>query len=1123
MKRFYALATAIVMTVSSLSSLNIVKAADEQLVNKAYYTYDYTDDKGYTHTVFEDDFERATVDDNIWQTHEITLNADPKGSGRKNAVRFSGTDSWLRSGYSTTGKKLITENYSTGELERVRIKADMLFSGAGANFSIAGYNAYSGKTVSLITFNPSNKVFYAFDKASQKSWQDGSWYSITLYLDLDSNIGTVKVNGSVIARDVSLGSAWYSQDRARRIDSLWFALGNQTAGSAYLDNVEYALYPPDLLAEEANGSGIIEYTYCPDVLGGENAYLLTALRADGKLKDVSLNEISPAPLTAAEVKKTAAASGAAYATNMTDAQIKAHLPQHISLRYKKGKNEELCVYLWNKSDLKPLLGGDRRIDAAEEITTEVLEAAKAKWRRHIVGNVANDTDDSLIKKVIEKTDKDARTALSKLNRGDNRESLFENLAIQTTADMTQSYVYLAYMAKAYGTYGSEYYKSAQLKRDITDSLEYLYENYYGYNEINGNPWRDTSLYNWWDWCVGTPIQLGTVLLILEKEIPEEDVEKYLAPYDYLAAKLMTATDIQTIASKSEAGTLVALLKNDGAAIKSYMFDMCKILTRNGMEPHTDGLRDDWNFVLHKNFPYAGGYGVSIIMERLVLVWNIFSGTEYAAANFDDDTFLQMLKNTFEPIVYGGKTMSAFMGRRGGTTESGNGASLIAKSLNLLGKFGEEDDMYIKHFIKRNVSASNLQSVVSKLNMGEAILLSGILEDSSVSDENDYEKLKLYPTGDRIVWQKDGFAAAIAMSSNRVGNYESINGNNTKGWYTADGAVYLYTDSEDGNYGDAYWNNVNPYHIAGTTADTQQREALSIKNPYFSNQHFVGAAELDGKYATAAMALESYHRSTAENVTDDGYGGAQPLHNSTLTAKKSYFIFDNEIVCMGSGICANDGFDVHTVLENRLMSDSSKKIYINGEDTGQAAFEKTAQNVTAVSADGVGGWYFPSGTDLSLKKTSGTTGFFEAWINHGKNPQNSSYAYVILPKMTKAQTSAYAKNPDIQILANGTYVQAVRDNVKNVTGMVFWKAYTFGGITASEPLILMKSETANSVKLSFCDPTAKLNAASVTLPYKSSIKSSDERITAQTTADGGTKLNIDFSNANGNTFYCEFVK
>ena len=68
-------------------------------------------------------------------------------------------------------------------------------------------------------------------------------------------------------------------------------------------------------------------------------------------------------------------------------------------------------------------------------------------------------------------------------------------------------------------------------------------------------------------------------------------------------------------------------------------------------------------------------------------------------------------------------------------------------------------------------------------------------------------------------------------------------------------------------------------------------------------------------AVAAMALESFHNETQQGVIDTGGGGDQPLHECDLTAEKAWFLFDDEIVCVGADISASGSAEVITVVGN----------------------------------------------------------------------------------------------------------------------------------------------------------------------------------------------------------------
>ena len=80
--------------------------------------------------------------------------------------------------------------------------------------------------------------------------------------------------------------------------------------------------------------------------------------------------------------------------------------------------------------------------------------------------------------------------------------------------------------------------------------------------------------------------------------------------------------------------------------------------------------------------------------------------------------------------------------------------------------------------------------------------------------------------DRAVHTTPQFAVGLAMSSARIENYETINGENLKGWYIGDGMTYLY-DNDLRQYSESFWATVNPYRMAGTTVDTRPRKAETL--------------------------------------------------------------------------------------------------------------------------------------------------------------------------------------------------------------------------------------------------------------------------------------------------------
>lgn len=154
---------------------------------------------------------------------------------------------------------------------------------------------------------------------------------------------------------------------------------------------------------------------------------------------------------------------------------------------------------------------------------------------------------------------------------------------------------------------------------------------------------------------------------------------------------------------------------------------------------------------------------------------------------------------------------------------------------------------------------------------------------------------------RAVHRRNGWCFAISMCSGRVSRYESINGENLKGFHTGAGMIYLYDDDAT-QYTDNFWPTVDPYRLAGTTVDHKPiADAGGRADPTTT---WAGGAVLDRKYLAAGMALQA-----AE--TD-------------LAGKKSWFCFDEYVVCAGVGITATSGYRVETVLETVTCTPTPRK-------------------------------------------------------------------------------------------------------------------------------------------------------------------------------------------------------
>ena len=106
-------------------------------------------------------------------------------------------------------------------------------------------------------------------------------------------------------------------------------------------------------------------------------------------------------------------------------------------------------------------------------------------------------------------------------------------------------------------------------------------------------------------------------------------------------------------------------------------------------------------------------------------------------------------------------------------------------------------------------------------------------------------------------------------------------------------------------------------------------------------------------------------------------------------------------------------------------------------------------------------------------------YVSVWFDHGKNPKNATYCYVLLPGATAEQTRAYAEKNSVTVLANTPQAQAATIPGVGVTGVNFWEAGQVpalqgdagqGTISSSAPASVIVRSKGGELEVGVSDPT-----------------------------------------------------
>lgn len=684
---------------------------------------------------------------------------------------------------------------------------------------------------------------------------------------------------------------------------------------------------------------------------------------------------------------------------------------------------------------------------------------------------------------------------------DNRQELWAQYdTTKVSAQLTYTFQNLRTMAKAYASEGSSLYHNQQLKEDILDALEWTYDN--RYHENFGKIYD-----NWYHWCIAIPQTLGDILTLMYDDLRPEQLEKELKTMDRFNPTPKIAVGIYdnvidmtgaNLLDKAVVSTLTGMLGNSSKHMYEARDAVSEVL------PYVtdgDGFYKDGSFVQHESIPYAGGYG-GVLMKGLSEILFMTEGTAFEVVDPQIENVYDWIINAFEPLYYKGAIMDMVSGRgiaRAGQSDHTRGKGLLSRMLALSETAPMDKQLAIKSYIKENiVNDSVCKDYFKGMNINDIIAIKELLADDTIQARGDLELHKVYGAMDRVVHHRPGFTLGISMYSDRISHFEYGNGENKKGWHTASGMTYLYNDDVT-QFGDDFWPTVDMMRLPGITTDHTDG---SIKDwyKYYSKESWVGGSSLHDLYGATGMAFT--------------------MERSSLEGKKSWFSFDDEIVALGAGINAKDNREVETIVENRKIKESGDNlILVDGQKSvANLGDSQTIENPKWAFLEGNTGkdhigYYFPEGGQVKVLRASRTSSwntinnnasndeitknYASLAVEHGSNPVDAGYSYVLLPNKTADEVAAYSKLADITIMANTKDVQAVRENKLGVVGINFWNPSEVEYITAKNPCSVMIDEGTGTLSLGISDPTHQADEVKIVLDKADyQVVSKDDTVTVK---------------------------
>lgn len=781
------------------------------------------------------------------------------------------------------------------------------------------------------------------------------------------------------------------------------------------------------------------------------------------------------------------------------------------------------------------IGKSEKIIACQLEKNEIKDCRKIinKWQEFLIGLPNYDSQikmtDEEIKKVVSFNEKNADGYYSDINLSKDRKSIFKSFEnMKSGVDVLKQYDGLVKIVKAYATPGTKYYKKEEIKAQVIDALDWLYDNAYHENL--------PELGNWWQWEIGIPKKLNEILAIMYDEVPKDKKIKYLKasqyfqPYAKWSAFSPSASYSSAPHKRISTGgnridtSLICFIRGVLMEDRTQILDGLNSVAEVGkIVTEKDGFYKDGSFIQHDNVAYNGTYA-TVLFDGLGMILELIDGTEFKIESPEINNIYDSILKGYSYLMINGGVNDSVSGRsisRDNSSEIERGRDLVSSITLLSSKAPKEYKNDLYSMIKKIVLDNNFYSVIKKESKPKIkSILENIMADENIKPLK-VEGTKIFGAMDRAVYtnSKEG-KVVLSMHSNRIANYETMNEENLKGWYTGDGMTYIY--GKDSSSFIEFWPTVDMYHLSGVTNSINKMENKAgerREKPTVSPKKFVGGVET-GDVAFVGMDFISW--------------------NNKTTAKKSWLMIDGAVLALGSNITSTDG-EIHTTIDNRILKKG--KIYIDGKKLNKNSIVKDPKNITINFNENYPneniGYKIINSPELNInftenkgswKNIGGTLDteivkqYFSVYLNHGKNPKNETYAYVILPMFSKEEVENYdISRFKIEKLDDKAHI--IRDTKTNIVAMNFWnnEENEFEGIKTKFPLAIIKDEKDGVLKLYVSDPTQAQNenvSLEINGKYKLIEKSSD-KISVKN-ENGVTKLNIDLKN-NGSTEKIELKK
>ena len=585
---------------------------------------------------------------------------------------------------------------------------------------------------------------------------------------------------------------------------------------------------------------------------------------------------------------------------------------------------------------------------------------------------------------------------------------------------------LVKMAVAYKSNTSKHFKDKSLFQKIVNGLYFWCK-----NDFVGE--------NWWNNQIGTPKSLIELILVIGDQLPDwlilksqeiinrADINKggSRPGGDRIKVSSIAAKNQLCLNDETQFELIINIIENEIKFVdwigndfgytfsKSNTGGFIEFLKANGR-----GLKYDYSFH-HRTDGVNNTLSYGLGWADAFLEWAYYvRNTEYAFSTEKINILVNYyLDGVCKTSVYGLKPDFGAKNRsisRIGSTKAFDNE--IPKKIVELTDYRSDE---LKEIIKLRSKTSNVRPI---------------------------SHATFYWNSEHFTFQRPNFYSSVRLYSSRNMNMESpYNSEGLLNHHRGDGANHIYTRGNE-------YEDISPVldyqKIPGTTVVQKDQLPHHSEIKKLGLTDFVGAVS-DGRYGAVGFDFKSAH--------------------DPLVGRKSWFFFDDQYVCLGSGISSKSKNEVNTTI-NQCWLNGEVNISSKGKSRKLDNGSQVYQDVEWIHHDKVA-YFLPLQVDIDLQNDYAEGSWwrinkqidspkdhinkevFKLWINHGISPNNESYEYIVRPNTKLDELEKGEVINPIDILSNTPYLQAVKNSELNLIQAVFYRA---GYIEVSDELTIQAS-------------------------------------------------------------------